>query len=117
MDFLIQGLGLLLAPKVLLVICLSCLYGLFVGSIPGLSATLAASLLIPFTFFMDPVPALVSIVSMSAMAIFAGDIPRPWCASRNPSSAAYTHDSFALTQQGRPKWSWGWTWSSPPSAD
>jgi TctA family transporter len=47
MDFLIQGLGLLMAPKVLLVICICSLYGLFVGSIPGLSATLAASLLIP----------------------------------------------------------------------
>jgi len=102
MDFLIQGLGLLLAPKVLLVICLSCLYGLFVGSIPGLSATLAASLLIPFTFFMDPVPALVSIVSMSAMAIFAGDIPAALVRiPGTPSSAAYTHDSFALTQQGK----------------
>jgi putative tricarboxylic transport membrane protein len=50
MDFMIQGLGLLMAPKVLLVICASSIYGLFVGSIPGLSTTLAASLLIPFTF-------------------------------------------------------------------
>jgi putative tricarboxylic transport membrane protein len=66
---------LLLAPKTFLVICICSIYGLFVGSVPGLSATLAASLLIPFTFFMDPVPALVSIVTMSAMAIFAGDIP------------------------------------------
>ena len=102
MDFLIQGLGLLMAPKVLLVICASSLYGLFVGSIPGLSATLAASLLIPFTFFMDPVPALVSIVSMSAMAIFAGDIPAALVRiPGTPSSAAYTHDSFALSQQGK----------------
>ena len=102
MEFLIQGLGLLLAPKVLLVICISSLYGLFVGSIPGLSATLAASLLIPFTFFMDPVPALVSIVSMSAMAIFAGDIPAALVRiPGTPSSAAYTQDSFALTQQGK----------------
>src|SRR5512139_1662237 len=102
MEFLIQGLGLLLAPKVLLVICICSLYGLFVGSIPGLSATLAASLLIPFTFFMDPVPALVSIVTMSAMAIFAGDIPAALVRiPGTPSSAAYTQDSFALTQQGK----------------
>src|SRR5512136_948934 len=102
MDFLIQGLGLLLVPKTLLVICICSLYGLFVGSIPGLSATLAASLLIPFTFFMDPVPALVSIVTMSAMAIFAGDIPAALVRiPGTPSSAAYTQDSFALTQQGK----------------
>ena len=102
MDSLIQGLGLLLVPKTLLVICICSLYGLFVGSIPGLSATLAASLLIPFTFFMDPVPALVSIVTMSAMAIFAGDIPAALVRiPGTPSSAAYTQDSFALTQQGK----------------
>jgi TctA family transporter len=99
MDIVIQGLGLLLVPKTLLVICICSLYGLFVGSIPGLSATLAASLLIPFTFFMDPVPALVSIVTMSAMAIFAGDIPAALVRiPGTPSSAAYTQDSFALTQ-------------------
>jgi len=101
MEFLIQGIGLLLAPKTFLVICVCSLYGLFVGSIPGLSATLAASLLIPFTFFMDPVPALVSIVTMSAMAIFAGDIPAALVRiPGTPASAAYTQDSFALTQQG-----------------
>ena len=63
---------------------------------------MAASLLIPFTFFMEPVPALVSIVSMSAMAIFAGDIPAALIRiPGTPSSAAYTQDSFALTQQGK----------------
>jgi len=65
-----------------LTILICSLYGLFVGAVPGLTATMATALIVPFTFFMDPVPALVSIVSLSAMAIFAGDIPRPWSGSR-----------------------------------
>ncbi len=102
MEILLSGLGLLLAPKVLLIICISSLYGLFVGAMPGLTATMAAALLIPFTFFMDPVPALVSIVTMSAMAIFAGDIPAALVRiPGTPSSAAYTQDSFELTKQGK----------------
>jgi putative tricarboxylic transport membrane protein len=102
MEFAIQGLSLLMAPKVLLIICVSSLYGLFVGAMPGLTATMAAALLIPFTFFMDPVPALVSIVTMSAMAIFAGDIPAALVRiPGTPSSAAYTQDSYALTKQGK----------------
>ncbi len=102
MDFVFQGLALLMAPKVLLIICLSSIYGLFVGAMPGLTATMAAALLIPFTFFMDPVPALVSIVTMSAMAIFAGDIPAALVRiPGTPSSAAYTQDSFELTKQGK----------------
>jgi TctA family transporter len=102
MEFLLQGLSLLMAPKVLLIICISSIYGLFVGAMPGLTATMAAALLIPFTFFMDPVPALVSIVTMSAMAIFAGDIPAALVRiPGTPSSAAYTQDSFELTKQGK----------------
>jgi TctA family transporter len=102
MDFLLHGLALLMAPKVLLIICISSLYGLFVGAMPGLTATMAAALLIPFTFFMDPVPALVSIVTMSAMAIFAGDIPAALVRiPGTPSSAAYTQDSYELTKQGK----------------
>jgi TctA family transporter len=51
---------------------------------------------------MDPVPALVSIVTMSAMAIFAGDIPAALVRiPGTPSSAAYTQDSFELTKQGK----------------
>ena len=102
MDIFFQGLSLLLNLKVILVIIISAIYGLFVGAIPGLTATMAAALLIPFTFFMDPVPALVSIVTMSAMAIFAGDIPAALVRiPGTPSSAAYTQDSFELTKQGK----------------
>lgn len=102
MDSVIQGIGLLMAPKTLLVMIISSAYGLFVGAVPGLTATMAASLLIPFTFFMDPIPALSSIVCMSAMAIFAGDIPSALVRiPGTPSSAAYTQDSYALSQQGK----------------
>jgi TctA family transporter len=102
MDTFFQGLLLLINLKVILVIIISAIYGLFVGAIPGLTATMAAALLIPFTFFMDPVPALVSIVTMSAMAIFAGDIPAALVRiPGTPSSAAYTQDSFELTKQGK----------------
>ena len=102
MDSVIQGLFLLLEPKTFLIICISSVYGLFVGAVPGLTATMAASLLIPFTFFMDPIPALASMACMSGMAIFAGDIPAALVRiPGTPSSAAYTQDSFALTQQGK----------------
>jgi len=102
MESFLQGLMLLFSLKVILIIMASAIYGLFVGAMPGLTATMAAALLVPFTFFMDPVPALVSIVTMSAMAIFAGDIPAALVRiPGTPSSAAYTQDSFELTKQGK----------------
>jgi putative tricarboxylic transport membrane protein len=94
--------GLLASWKLLLTICICSLYGLFVGAVPGLTATMAAALLVPFTFFMDPLPALVAIVTMEAMAIFAGDIPAALVRiPGTPSSAAYTDDSYELTKQGK----------------
>ena len=101
-ENLAAALALLASWKVLATIAICSVYGLFVGAIPGLTATMAAALLVPFTFFMDPLPALVAIVTMSAMAIFAGDIPAALVRiPGTPSSAAYTNDSYELTKQGK----------------
>jgi putative tricarboxylic transport membrane protein len=88
-------------PYVLWVIFASALFGLFVGAVPGLTATMATALLVPVTFFMPPVPAIASIVTATAMAIFAGDIPS--CFLRmpgTPASAAYTDEAYAMTKKG-----------------
>jgi TctA family transporter len=93
--------GLLFEPYVMAVIFVSALFGLFVGAVPGLTATMATALLVPVTFFMPPVPAIASIVTATAMAIFAGDIPG--CLIRipgTPASAAYTDEAYAMTKKG-----------------
>ena len=66
-------------PYVLGVVLASALFGLFVGAIPGLTATMATALLVPVTFVMPPVPAIACMVTATAMAIFAGDIPGRCC--------------------------------------
>jgi TctA family transporter len=101
-EHFLAALGMLASWKVLAVIAACSVYGLFVGAMPGLTATMAAALLLPFTFFMDPLPSLVAMVTMSAMAIFAGDIPAALVRiPGTPSSAAYTDDSYELTRQGQ----------------
>jgi putative tricarboxylic transport membrane protein len=89
-------------PYVLWVILGSAMFGLFVGAVPGLTATMATALLVPVTFFMPPVAAIASIVTATAMAIFAGDIPS--CLLRmpgTPASAAYTDEAYAMTKKGQ----------------
>ena len=44
MDAVLTAFGLVFQPYVLMVIVLSALYGLFVGAIPGLTATMATAL-------------------------------------------------------------------------
>src|SRR5712692_2188126 len=97
-----QAFAQLLDPYVLWVILASAVFGLFVGAVPGLTATMATALLVPVTFFMPPVPAIASIVTATAMAIFAGDIPS--CFLRmpgTPASAAYTDEAYAMTKKGQ----------------
>lgn len=101
-DVFFQALGLVLDPYVLVVIFFSALFGLFVGCIPGLTATMATALLVPLTFFMPPVPAVAAIVTATAMAIFSGDIPGALLRiPGTPASAAYTDESYRMTLKGQ----------------
>jgi TctA family transporter len=100
-DAIIQAFGLVLDPYVLWVCLASAMFGMFVGAMPGLTATMATALLVPVTFFMDPVPAIGAIVTATAMAIFAGDIPAALMRiPGTPASAAYTDESYLMSRKG-----------------
>ena len=102
MDAFLGGLSLVFDPYVLMVMVGAAAFGLVVGSIPGLTATMATALLIPVTFFMDPVPAIAAIVTTVATAIFAGDIPGALLRiPGTPASAAYCDEAFAMTRKGK----------------
>jgi TctA family transporter len=102
LDIILQSLASLADPAVIAVILLATFYGLFIGAMPGLTVTMAVALFVPFAFFLDPVPALAAIVTLQAMGIFAGDIPGALIRMPGtPASAAYTDDSYALSQQGQ----------------
>ncbi len=89
-------------PQVVIVIFLSAFFGVFIGSIPGLTATMAVALLVPITYWLDPICALAAVVSMVACAIFAGDIPNTLLRiPGTPASAAYANDAHNLTRQGK----------------
>lgn len=101
-NTILQSISAMADPLTIAVIALSSLYGLFIGAIPGLTATLATALLVPIAFLLDPVPALAAIVTMQAMAIFAGDIPAALVRMPGtPATAAYTEDSYNLSLQGK----------------
>ena len=51
---------------------------------------------------MPPVPALVAIVTATAIAIFAGDVPGALLRiPGTPASAAYTDETFAMARNGQ----------------
>ena len=102
MNALATAAGMVFDPYTLLVMVGAAVYGMFVGAVPGLTATMAIALLVPVTFFMAPIPAIAAMVTATAMAIFSGDIPG--CLLRmpgTPASAAYTDEAYAMTRKGQ----------------
>jgi TctA family transporter len=102
MDALLAAAALVFQPEVLLVILAASVYGLAIGAIPGLTATMGTALLVPITFFLDPIPAIGAIVAAATMAIFAGDIPGAMLRiPGTPASAAYTDEAYKMRQKGQ----------------
>ena len=90
-----------LDPMIWLIVIGSAFYGVFLGAMPGLTATMGVALFVPITFWMEPIPALAAIVTMVACAIFAGDIPTTLMrVPGTPASAAYADDAYALARRG-----------------
>lgn len=95
------GLSSILQPLTLFIMVLGVFGGILVGIIPGLSATMAVALLIPFTFNMEP-----SIAISLMVVVYVGGISGG-CLSAilirmpgTPSSVATVLDGFPLTQKG-----------------
>lgn len=102
MDAFFAAADLVFRPDVLAIIVGASIYGLVIGAIPGLTATMGTALLVPITFFLDPVPAIGAIVAATTMAIFAGDIPGAMLRiPGTPASAAYTDEAYRMRQKGQ----------------
>ena len=89
MNQLLEAFRLVAQPEVVIAILVSSVYGLVVGSLPGLSATMATALLVPFTFGARPrlavpvallAPIVVHLVfyKLLRVPLPAGLIPMPW---------------------------------------
>lgn len=84
-----------------LFIGLGVLLGIVVGAIPGLTATMLIALSLPFTFSMDPIPAISMLVGMyvggvSGSLITAIILRMPG----TPASVITTLDGYPMAQRG-----------------
>lgn len=80
---------------------LAMIFGIFVGAIPGLTATMAVALIVPLTFYMQPIAGLAMILGVSFCAIFAGDIPATFLRiPGTPASGAAILDGYEMSTKG-----------------
>lgn len=92
----------LLSPLNILLLFVGVLAGVTVGAIPGLTATLAISLLLPFTFMLAPTPALLLLLGIYCGGMYGGAITGILVrAPGTPGAVATSFDGYPLTQQGQ----------------
>ena len=99
---ILAGLQTLLSLESIIALIAGTVGGMVIGALPGFSAAMGVSLLIPITYGMGPVAALSMLVAMYTSAIYGGSITAILCHTPGtPASAATAIDGFQLTKQGR----------------
>lgn len=89
-------------PHVLLLVAGGVTAGLFVGAMPGLTATMAMAVLLPFTFSMSPLNGLVSLGAVYMGAIYGGCFAAILVNTPGtPSSIATAFEGYPMAKQGR----------------
>ncbi|MCA0964835.1 tripartite tricarboxylate transporter permease [Salipiger bermudensis] len=75
--------------------------GIVVGAMPGLSATMAISVLVPFTFGLEPLVALGLMAGIYNGAMYGGAIPAVLLRiPGTPAAVATTFDGYPMAQKG-----------------
>src|SRR5476651_128732 len=101
-GLLLHGFEVLLTFKILSLMMVGLVLGIFVGVLPGLGGPNGVAILLPLTFTMDPTSAIVMLSCIYWGALFGGaitsilfNIPgEAW-------SVATTFDGYPMAQQGR----------------
>lgn len=102
MSELMSAISTVLSPSVILALMIGTVGGMFIGAMPGFSAVMGVSLLLPITFSMSPAAGLVMLVALYTSAIYGGSLTAILCSTPGtPASAATAIDGYPLTQQGR----------------
>ena len=93
---------LLLSNGNILVVPFGLFLGMIVGAIPGMTAPMGTALVLPFTFFMQPVPALLLLLGVYKGGIYAGSVPAILFKTPGTVAASCTTlDGYPLARQGQ----------------
>ncbi|MCE5263660.1 MAG: tripartite tricarboxylate transporter permease [Deltaproteobacteria bacterium] len=102
LPLLMNGFALVVSPYNIILMMVGVFLGILVGVLPGLGAPNGVTLLMPLTFSMNPVSAIILLTSMYWGALYGGsttsilfNIPG------EPSSVATTFDGHPMAKNGR----------------
>ena len=102
MDIIIGFQTLFSNPSTILFVFLGALTGVIVGALPGLTASAAIALLVPVTFYLDPLSALAFLYVIGKSGRYGGSISAIlFNTPGTAASAATMMDGYPMTQKGQ----------------
>lgn len=100
-DSLMAGLSLVGTFEAFFALFAGICIGVVGGAIPGLSATMAVALTLPFTFSLQPITGILLLLGVYKGGIFGGSIPAILIKTPGtPASSATILDGYPLAERG-----------------
>jgi putative tricarboxylic transport membrane protein len=88
-------------PYVIGLIVVGTIAGVVVGALPGLSSSMAVALLLPFSLYLEPIPAIALLSALYCAGTFGGSITAILInAPGAPPAAATAFDGYPLAVKG-----------------
>ena len=114
MHFILGLLVAILEPRTLFSMSMGILAGLIGGAIPGITITMAVILTLPFTFGMEPLQGLATMIGVYVGGCSGGLVSACLLGiPGTPSAIATTFDGFPMARKGEPgRAVWLGIWSS-----
>lgn len=101
MAFFEAFLSIVSDPGFLLMMCLGTIGGIIIGAMPGLTSVMGVTLLLPFTYGMEPSAGMVMLLCISFGAIYGGSITAILINTPGtPASAATAIEGRKFTARG-----------------
>jgi putative tricarboxylic transport membrane protein len=102
MEAISVGFSLLISTPLIFVAIAGVAWGILGGALPGISPSIAMALLLPLTYGMDPVLAIVLLAATYVGAEYGGSIPAILINTPGTNAAAATVlDGYEMQRQGR----------------
>lgn len=102
LETLNGAMDLVMDPQVWIYVCIGLVLGMFVGAIPGLSATMAVTVLLPMAFYLPAHVGIPFLIAITKGAFYAGSIPAILiCTPGTGAAAATVIDGYPLAKQGK----------------
>nr|WP_320135766.1 tripartite tricarboxylate transporter permease [uncultured Amphritea sp.] len=101
-DNIINGFSSILAVGPILGIILGVIIGITFGAIPGISAIMAIAIILPMTFYVDPIIGITMLLAVYKSGIYGGSISAILINTPGAAASFLTaQDGHALTKAGK----------------